>query len=200
MKTPIILFGFVLFLLLFAFALLTYTRRVDGVSMLPTLEEGDLVVIEPVQMSSIHVGDIVVYDGSCSGIFYGGTPAPVIHRVANITGRGLITRGDNGLTNPRTDQEAGIARRPITQDCIEGKVVFVVPYVERLATLPDGLNYVLAALIVAAVLVYELRGRIAESMDGSTLHQTRREEAIRSLAFRLGRVLSRPSQGLRWLV
>jgi signal peptidase I len=174
LKTPIILFGFVLFLLLFAFALLTYTRRVDGVSMLPTLEEGDLVVIEPSQMSSIHVGDIVVYDGPCSGIFYGGTPAPVIHRVVTINDAGLITQGDNGLTNPRTDQETGIARAPIMQDCIEGKVVFVVPYVERLASLPDGLNYVLAALIVLMVLGYELRGRFAERKDGSVSSDAQR--------------------------
>jgi len=126
--------------------------------MLPTLEQGDLVMVQNVPMSSIHVGDIIVYDGACSGLFYGGQPEPVIHRVVNITSLGLITKGDNGLTNPITDQAAGIARSPITQSCIQGKVMFVIPYVERLAALPDDLNYLFALMIVFAAVAYELWG------------------------------------------
>jgi signal peptidase I len=152
-KTSVLLVGFIVFLLVFAFALLTYTRRVDGTSMLPTLQQGDLVVIDNVPMNSIHVGDVIVYSGTCSGVYYDGGPAPVIHRVVQVTASGFITKGDN---NPGTDQAMGIARSPIVQSCIEGKVVFVVPYIELLASLPDGLNYVLAALIVIAVIAYEL--------------------------------------------
>ncbi len=150
---------FVVVLVLFAYGLLTYTRRVDGVSMLPTLQEGDLVVIDNVPSSSIHVGDIIVYAGSCSGILEAnGAPAPVIHRVVNVTSQGyFITRGDDHKTNFNTDQAMGIARTPIMPSCIEGKVIFVVPYIELLAALPDGLNYVLAAAIVLLVVAYELR-------------------------------------------
>jgi len=149
---------FVFFLALLGYLLVTYTRKVDGVSMRPTLEQGDLVIIENVPIGSIHVGDIIVYDGVCSRVYYGLSPSPVIHRVVNATAEGLITRGDNALTNPLTDQQAGIASGPIIADCIEGKVVFVVPYVERLADLPYGLNYLLAALLLILVVFYETRG------------------------------------------
>jgi signal peptidase I len=154
-RTAIYLVAFVLFLLVTAYALLTFTRRVDGISMLPTLEEGDLVVIAKVPFNSIQQGDIIVYSGPCSAVYYNGVPAPVIHRVAEITGAGFLTKGDN---NGYTDQEGHIAYGPITQDCVEGKVLFVIPYIERLASLPDGLNYILAALIIVAVLLYELYG------------------------------------------
>jgi signal peptidase I len=159
-KTFIFLVGFVIFLVVFAFALMTYTRRVEEHSMLPTLEQGDLVVIENVPASSIRAGDIIVYGGSCSRFLdTNGAPISVIHRVVNVTSSGFITKGDN---NPYTDQAAGIATGPITQSCIEGKVVFVVPYIELLASLPYGLNYVLAVVIILAVILYEIGGEKEE--------------------------------------
>jgi signal peptidase I len=165
-KMSIFLVGLVIFLVVFAFALLTYTRRVEEHSMLPTLEQGDLVVIENMSASSIHVGDIIVYGGSCSSLVdTNGAPISVIHRVVNVTSSGFITKGDN---NPYTDQAAGIARGPITQNCIEGKVVFVVPYIELLTSLPYGLNYVLAALIILAVILYEIRGAREEESQKET--------------------------------
>ncbi len=160
-RTTVFLVGFAIFLVLFAFALETYTRRVTGVSMLPTLEEGDLVVIEQTTMASVNVGDIIVYGPPCSASGFS-----VIHRVVGSTDGGFVTKGDN---NPGTDLTESIAVSPITQGCIEGKVVFVVPYVERLASLPDGLNYVLAALIILAVILYELFGG-QEEKDGGGEH------------------------------
>jgi len=148
---------FVVFLVVFALALVTYTRRVDGTSMLPTLEEGDLVVIQGAQPGPVHVGDIIVYGAPCSAVpGPDGTVAPVIHRVVATDGSGdFTTKGDN---NGYTDQEARIAWGPITPDCVEGKVVFVVPYIERIASLPDGLNYIIAAIIILVVVGYEFWG------------------------------------------
>lgn len=143
-------------LILWAYFVQSDTRRVDGFSMLPTLEGGDLVVIQGTSVSSVHVGDIIVYNNLCST---GGES--VVHRVVAITGAGLITEGDN---NPGTDQSLGIASGPITQQCLEGKVVFVIPYVELLAYyvdrngLPQWFNYVpsiLILLLVVASLLYQ---------------------------------------------
>jgi len=137
-------------LLSWAYFVQADTRRVDGFSMLPTLEGGDLVVIQGVPLSDLHVGDIVVYNHLCSG---GGES--VVHRVVNISTDGLITKGDN---NPRTDQASNIAVSPITQQCLEGKVVFVIPYVELLAyyvdqnQLPQWLNYLPSILILIIVI------------------------------------------------
>ena len=138
-------------LLFWAYFVQADTRRVDGTSMLPTLEGGDLVVIQGVPISDIRVGNIIVYNSLCST---GGES--VVHRVVNVTSLGLITKGDN---NPRTDQSSGIASRPITQQCLEGRVVFVIPYVELLAyyvdkyNLPQWYNYLPSILILLVVVV-----------------------------------------------
>ncbi|MBI3858925.1 MAG: signal peptidase I [Thaumarchaeota archaeon] len=145
--------GFVLFLVVFAFILLTYTRRVDGVSMLPTFEEGDLVGVQTVSINDVHVGDIIVYGPPCS------RGPSIIHRVVASEAEGLITQGDDRRTNPGTDQTLGIATGPITQECLVGKVVVAVPYVERLASLPYGANYILASLILLVLIITEVQGR-----------------------------------------
>ncbi|MDG6981161.1 MAG: signal peptidase I [Nitrososphaerota archaeon] len=140
-------------LIFWAFFVQTDTRRVDGHSMLPTLEGGDLVVIQGVPISQVQVGNIIVYNGLCSS---GGES--VVHRVVAITSQGLITEGDN---NPSTDQASGIAMSPITQQCLEGKVVFVIPYVELLAYyvdaygLPQWFNY-LPSIIILLIVVASL--------------------------------------------
>jgi signal peptidase I len=144
-------------LLLWAFFVQTDTRRVDGHSMLPTLEGGDLVVIQSVPLTDVNVGDIIVYGSPCSA---GGES--VVHRVVNITNAGLITEGAN---NPQTDQYLReIAVSPITQQCLEGKVMFVIPYVELLAYyidangLPQWLNYIPSIFILVVVIALTLKG------------------------------------------
>lgn len=132
----------------FAYVTLEYARKVTGTSMYPTLEQGDMVVVLSVPYSSIKVGDIIVYDPPCSA-----TGNSVIHRVVAINSSGFTTKGDN---NYATDQAAGIAISPITPACLEGKVVFVVPYLEKLAFLPYGANYALAAVVLALLILSEL--------------------------------------------
>ena len=148
-KSTAIYVAAVILLLFWAYFVQTDTRRVDGHSMLPTLEGGDLVVLQSVPISDIHVGNIIVYDGSCSAL-----GISVVHRVVGNTSAGLITKGDN---NPGTDQSLGIASGPITQNCLVGKVIFVIPYVELLAYyvdtygLPQWLNYLPSILIILIV-------------------------------------------------
>jgi signal peptidase I len=139
-------------LLFWAYFVQADTRRVDGHSMLPTLEGGDLVVIQGVSINQVRVGDIIVYGSPCSA---GGES--VVHRVVNITSAGLLTKGDN---NPHADQYLQeIAVSPVTQQCLVGKVVFVIPYVELLAyyidtnNLPQWFNYIPSIFIIAIVLM-----------------------------------------------
>jgi signal peptidase I len=161
-KASIYIAGFVIFLLAFAYFELTYTRRVENTSMLPTLEPGDLVVIQGTSMADLRLGDIIVYDPPCSS-----TGVSVIHRVIAFQGGGVVTKGDN---NGYTDIAGGLASGPVTPDCIEGKVDFVVPYVELLASLPDGANYILAALIFIGIILYELSGRSPDK-DGKEVEK-----------------------------
>jgi len=151
-KSTVAYVAIVAVLLFWAYFVQADTRRVDGFSMLPTLEGGDLVVIQGVPISNVHVGDSVVYDGVCSAV-----GESVVHRVVNITtGGGLITKGDN---NERSDQDSGIALTPITSQCLVGKVVFVIPYVELLAYyvdsngLPQWVNYLPSIIILIVVMI-----------------------------------------------
>lgn len=161
-STTLYVVGFVLILIAFAYLELTYTRRVESTSMLPTLQPGDLVVIQPIPFKDLKVGDIIVYSPPCSR-----TGASVIHRIIqNESGSECsngqicyLTKGDN---NDYTDVVGGIANGPITQNCYVGAVVFVVPYIEQIATLPYDGNYVLAALIFIVVIYMELAGRKAQ--------------------------------------
>jgi signal peptidase I len=134
----------------FAYFTLVFARKVTGTSMYPTLEEGDMVVVVSVPYSSIKVGSVIVYDPPCSA-----TGNSVIHRVVNITAGGLVTKGDNNFA---TDQAAGIAAGPVTSACVEGEVTFVVPYLEKLAFLPYGANYILAAVVLLLLIASEFYG------------------------------------------
>jgi signal peptidase I len=149
-RTAAYIIGFVLFLLVFAYLELTYTRRVDGTSMLPTFEEGDLVVVVSVPYGDLRIGDIIVYNPPCAI-----TGESVIHRIIGFSGSGVVTKGDN---NPYSDP-GPISNGPVTENCYVGKVVYAVPYIERIASLPYGTNYILAILIFIAVIYAELRGR-----------------------------------------
>ena len=153
-NTSIYAVALVVFLVVFAFLLLTYTRRVDGRSMRPTFEEGDLVVIQPAGFSSVVVGDVIVYGPPCAS-----NQLSVIHRVVDMRSGGFITRGDNSVTNQGTDQDLGIASSPIHEECLVGRVVFVIPYVELVASLPYGLNYAIALVIFLLIVAMELNAR-----------------------------------------
>jgi signal peptidase I len=110
---------------------------VEGISMQPTIVNGDLALVQPVSITSIHVGDIVVYkDG----------PIDVIHRVVKIEGTGadtvLTVKGDN---NAYPDPV------PVTKDLLIGRVVAVVIYLGTFVTEP--FNYLLAIVLVCLLVV-----------------------------------------------
>ncbi|NIA24130.1 MAG: signal peptidase I [Gammaproteobacteria bacterium] len=92
---------------------------VAGTSMDPALVRGDVVIIrEHVDIPGLEIGDIVEYRQGTM---------PVTHRIVRIedTPDGLMitTRGDNN----RSDDT------PVGADEIDGKVVFAVPWVGRVA-------------------------------------------------------------------
>src|SRR5712691_9902245 len=155
----------ILTLVVFAVLLFFYTRRVDGVSMRPTLEAGDMVVLQFVNISAIRVGDLIVFN---EPTFDGCVDFTIIHRVvAKASDGGLITQGDNRATNPVPDEPSGGPY--IHQRCLVGRVIFVIPYLERLADLlPYPTNYVLAALIILFVVFSEITGAGGREGESST--------------------------------
>ena len=158
----------ILVLVIFAILLFVFTRRVDGVSMRPTLEAGDMVVLQFGNISNVKQGDVIVFNDPTFG---GCEDFTIIHRVVQVASDGgLVTQGDNRLTNPVPDEPSGGPY--VHQQCLVGKVVFVIPYLERLADLlPYPTNYVLAALIILFVIFSEMtagRKREPSTKGGET--------------------------------
>lgn len=99
---------------------------VSGPSMKPSLEAGDVVIVNEIDPRSVKVGDIIKFKLG---------PRFVVHRVVQIaptkSGPVFVTKGDNNNVNDP----------PITAAQIEGKVILDVPYVGRLTTaVRDAIN------------------------------------------------------------
>jgi signal peptidase I len=154
----------VLILLVVAGASYLINSRVGGLqvydvyptnSMLPTLEVGDLVVVQSVSYSSLHIGDVIVFsppdgNGGCLDLV-------IVHRIVNITEQGLYTQGDNRLTNPRADEP--LSWPPVTPNCVKGEVMFSLPYLGQISeAFPPPLNYILVAIIIVVIFMIELLG------------------------------------------
>lgn len=54
--------------------------------MLPSLRDGDLLVIQPVSVSEVRIGDVICYEPASAGL--------CLHRVIAREKRGFVTRGD----------------------------------------------------------------------------------------------------------
>jgi signal peptidase I len=123
-----------------------------GISMQPTIVEGDLAIVQPVNISTIHVGDIVVYrDG----------PIDVIHRVVEIEGTGssivLTVKGDNnGFPDPAS----------VTSAILVGRVEAVVLYLGTFVTQPY--NYILAVLLISLLAVDYMESERPGTKAGGT--------------------------------
>lgn len=98
------------------------TLTVISHSMYPALNRGDLILVKEVAAEEIEVGTVVVFR-------HGGGLA--VHRVIEIEGDTIITRGD---ANPKADD-------PITYDDIVGRVPTIgeslvkVPLIGRISLL-----------------------------------------------------------------
>jgi len=126
-------------------------------SMVPTLQIGDLVIVHHVPFSSIQVGQVVVFAeptsfGTCAGL-------TVVHRVVAITSQGLITQGDDRVTNPHPDEPSPpYSWPPVPAQCVKGVVFLAVPYLGLISmVISYPWNYALVGLILIFVFLTELR-------------------------------------------
>jgi signal peptidase len=126
-------------------------------SMVPTLQVGDLVITERVPFSSIHVGQVIVYEQpTASGICPNPIGLTIVHRVVNVTSSGLITQGDDRVSNPTPDEPYHWP--PVPSECVKGVVVLAVPYLGLISMLiAYPWNYALVALILLFIFLSELR-------------------------------------------
>jgi signal peptidase I len=123
-------------------------------SMAPTFQRGDVVLVQKVQFSDIRIGDVIAFlqpspSGGCTGL-------TLLHRVVAVTPQGLITQGDNRISNPTPDEPGQFTA--LTADCVRGKVVYAIPYVGLLfISIPLTADYFLLVLGILLVLLVVLR-------------------------------------------
>jgi len=109
-------------------------------SMVPTLDRGDLVVVEHIAPAAIAVGTIIVFDAPC-------LPHPTVHRVIRIVSTGpnwvYQTKGDaNPVQDPCTVSYANVL----------GSVVAHVPYLGFLILDPLFAGAVVVVLVLVVVI------------------------------------------------
>lgn len=78
---------------------------------------GDIVAVQGVPIEQINIGDVIVYK------LLG--KEPIIHRVVDIRGGKLYTKGDN---NKRMDQEGNTIATPIGDAELQGRALIHIPW------------------------------------------------------------------------
>ena len=124
---------------------------VPSISMVPTLNVGDLIVIRNGQgfsFSDLKVGDIIVFHTNDGG------SRTIVHRIVEIyadstTGERLVkTKGDN---NPQSYQNFDY---PIRQQDYYGKVIYIIPKIGLLLIPPySHLSIIIAIAIFGAIIL-----------------------------------------------
>lgn len=106
-------------------------------SMEPALSVGDLLIIQ--EQDAYETGDIVVYQSGAM---------PVVHRIVDISGETVTTRGDANNVNDA----------PVSAAAIKGEVIAVIPLIGYLIwALKTPLG--IAVTLAAAVLLVEMSFR-----------------------------------------
>ncbi len=134
-------------------------------SMEPTYPPGTLIIVKPVAVDAIRIGDPITYQ------LKSGEPEVVTHRVVAISsasvGLLLTTRGDNNAVDDPT---------PVLPVQVRGTVWYSVPYIGYVNTVVNGDN---RSWIVplSAVALFAYAGWMFTSGIVQSLRRKRRQRA-----------------------
>jgi len=111
-------------------------------SMKPTLEVGDLVIVQGVPASKIKEGDIIVFNIPCE-------KTHIIHRVTRIEtlANGTIRFKTKGDANPTEDLQW------IPEQNVQGRVLYRIPYIGYMALIP-AIPITIAIIITIIILLW----------------------------------------------
>lgn len=132
-------------------------------SMQPDYPAGTLVVVKPVEMEDIAVGDVITYQ------LESGRSTMVTHRVVSV-GSSLGASGERVL---RTQGDAnGVADQQVIREVqVQGRLWYAVPYLGHVNTwVTSSTRQVVTIGVAAALLAY------AGFMFGSTIIDRRRNQ------------------------
>jgi signal peptidase I len=134
-----------------------------GSSMEPTLQSGNLLMIEPMEAKDVEVGDIIVYNVPSMVREYYNYPPIVAHRVIEIKTKpslGFRTAGDNTDEDPFT----------IRPQDLRGTIGKQIPYLGLPLLFFQSQQGMIFAIIALLLLAFFLYGGEL-SHGGSTLHK-----------------------------
>lgn len=83
-------------------------------SMEPTLHRGDLICIQPCEMSDVNTGDVITFQNNY-GVY-------VTHRVFEVNEEGIVTKGD-----ANSDIDAYV----VNSNNFVGKMKYHIPYLGK---------------------------------------------------------------------
>ncbi|MBQ9784657.1 MAG: signal peptidase I [Clostridia bacterium] len=122
-------------------------------SMEPELSVGDLLIVA--EEESYGVDDVIVFRDGYSA---------VVHRIVEVNGDEIVTRGDANNTNDE----------PITKKVIKGRVILAIPFLGHVVNFIK--NPVVTVLLVAAVIfVTEYSFARRKKTDAQELEQIKAE-------------------------
>lgn len=137
---------------------------VESESMEPTLYRGDLVIVRAVDVDTLRVGDIIIFNAS-----WYVSSTPVVHRVMeieNVSGElHFTTKGDN---NASPDPDFRVASDILAK--VVGSVRYL-GFITLLLLLPGG---IWAVVLLLAVFV------VTSVVCGSFTPQNRNQEPVES--------------------
>ena len=109
-------------------------------SMRPTLEVGDLIIVQGIPASEIKVGDIIVFNQP-------GETSNTIHRVVAIEtlANGTIEFRTKGDANPTEDPQW------TPEQNVKGRVLYRIPYIGFMALIPTIPITVIIIIIIIAL-------------------------------------------------
>ncbi len=109
-----------------------------GMSMNPTINAGDVLILDKPDILLIDEGDIIAYRGNDSII---------VHRVIEVRDGYLITKGDNNQSNDA----------PVSKDNYVGRVVYTIPRLGiplLLLSNPLLLSILVISIVLALLFIY----------------------------------------------
>ncbi len=112
----------------------------EGISMRPTIIAGDILILDKPDLSLIKEGDIVAYRSNNDAI--------VVHRVVEVRGDILITKGDNNMNN-----DGG----SVSRDNYSGRVIYIIPKVGVVVLAlrnPLILTIMIVSIVLASLFIY----------------------------------------------
>jgi len=137
-------------------------------SMRPDRPPGTLVVVRPVDVDAIAVGDIVTYQ------LRSGEPEVVTHRVVSVGS----TLGGERVLRTQGDANSVMDALPVRETQIKGRLWYSVPYLGRVNTLVSGQQRTtVMAVVVSGLSLYAGAMFIGAFRDR---RQTRRTEEVSS--------------------